>query len=471
VPGPLSLLKDSWMDNEITSNKKSVVEFILDMREGLKATLEHAETYAQEQKQKSKTWYDKKARDRSFEPGQEILAFLPLPGNSLQAKYCEPYRVLQKLGPVDYLIDTPNRRKLQRVCHVNLLKPYRRRDEKLFPKQENPALVGSTVTSTEFDFGDSIPSFTGEKSSSGFPIDNEKLTQLQQTELNTLLCEFGDIFQDTPGKTNMCTHHITLVPGSKPVASTPYRLHPEKAKLVEQEIDQMLKMGIITRSDSPWASPIVVVPKPDGSIRLCVDYRKVNSISVPDPFPLPRIEVLVDKVGQAKFLTKIDMTRGYWQVPLDELSVPISAFVTPSGHFQWRYMPFGLRNAPAPFSPLVSMLLKGLEYCSGAYLDDIIIFSNSWEDHLTHTRLVFGRIRDSGLTLNKSKCVFATGEVDYLGHHVGLGKVEPLQKKVDALLHFPRPTTRKQLQSFLGLANYYRKFVPHFASLSVVYPM
>jgi len=107
------------------------------------------------------------------------------------------------------------------------------------------------------DFGESIQSFTDEKASSGTHTDNEKLSQLQQTELNALLSEFGDIFQDTSGKTNMCTHHITLVPGSKPVASTPYRLHPEKAKLVEQEIDQMLKMGIITRSDSPWDTPIV----------------------------------------------------------------------------------------------------------------------------------------------------------------------------------------------------------------------
>jgi len=140
----------------------------------------------------------------------------------------------------------------------------------------------------------------------------------------------------------MSKHQITLVPGSKPIASTPYRLNPEKVKLVEHKIDQMLKMEIITRSDSPWASPIVVVPKTDGSIRLCVEYRKVNSMSVPDPFPLPRVEDLVDKVGQAKYLTKIAMTRGYWQVPLDELSVPISAFVTPTGHFQWQYMPFGL---------------------------------------------------------------------------------------------------------------------------------
>jgi len=122
-------------------------------------------------------------------------------------------------------------------------------------------------------------------------------------------------------------------------------------------------MGIITHSDSPWASPIVIVPKPDGSIRLCVDYRRVNSLTVPDPFPLPRVEVLVDKLGRANYLTKVDMTREYWQVPLDDTSIPVSTIVTPTGHFQWRYMPFGLRNAPATFSRLVTTLLKGLEYC------------------------------------------------------------------------------------------------------------
>jgi len=125
--------------------------------------------------------------------------------------------------------------------------------------------------------------------------------------------------------------------------------------------------------------------------------------------------------------------------------MPVSAFATPTGHFQWRYMQFGLRNAPATFARLVTTLLKGLEYCSGAYLDDIIIFSNTWEEHLKHLQLVFNRVREAGLTLNLKKCVFATGEVDYSGNRVTLGKVQPIEKKVEALMNFPRPTTRKQL--------------------------
>ena len=180
-----------------------------------------------------------------------------------------------------------------------------------------------------------------------------------------------------------------------------------------------------------------MVPKADGSLRLCTDFRKVNSCTAPDPFPLPRIEDLIDRVGKAKYLTKLDMTRSYWQVPLDDPSVPISTFVTPFGHFQWRYMPFGLHNAPATFSRIVTKLLMGLDVFCAAYLDDIIIFSDTWEEHLPHLRIVLSRIRSANLTLRPAKCYFAVAEVDYLGHHVGLGRVQPRAKKVQAVVDFP----------------------------------
>ena len=385
----------------------------------------------------------------------------------MSAKFCGPYRVLQRLGPVDYLIDTPMRKKTHRVCHINLLKPYHRRDERLFPRSTpaQPVSMVSTSIDDPYEFGASIPALN-DRIQPNTPDDLGQLTETQQIGLNALLSDYSDIFSDVPGKTTLSQHTIQLTPGSKPVKCTPYRMHPDKAKLIDKEISELLRLGIIETSCSPWASPIVMVPKPDGTMRLCTDYRKVNTLTVPDPFPLPRIEDLVDRVGRAKFLSKIDMTRGYWQVPLDDTSVPVSAFVTPTGHFQWKFMPFGLRNAPATFSRLVDKLLKGLEHFSGAYLDDVIIFSDTWEEHLSHLKAVFQRIREAALTLNRKKCMFAMAELDYLGHHVGLGKVEPRQKKVEALLAFPRPSNRKQLQSFLGLANYYRKFVPHFATLS-----
>jgi hypothetical protein len=160
------------------------------------------------------------------------------------------------------------------------------------------------------------------------------------------------------------------------------------------------------------------------------------------------------------------MTKGYWQVPLEERSIPVSAFVTPAGQFQWRFMPFGLRNAPATFSRLVQKVLKGLEPFASAYLDDILIFSTSWDEHLSHLAQVLNRIRNAGLTLNVAKCEFAHAQVEFLGHVVGRGIVQPRSAKIKAVLDFPRPTTKKQIQSFLGLAGYYRRFIPHFSHIS-----
>ena len=181
---------------------------------------------------------------------------------------------------------------------------------------------------------------------------------------------------------------------------------------------------------------------------------------------MARIDELIDKVGHAKFMTKLDLSRGYWQIPMDPDSIPMTAFVTPHGLFQWKVMPFGLRNAPATFERLVRRILSGCESYTGSYLDDIIIFSSSWSEHLWHIQQVLNRIRSAGLTVKKSKCVFANAEVEFLGHKVGLGKVEPRYKTVQALIEFPRPSDVKQVRSFLGLAGYYRRFLPHFADIS-----
>ena len=166
--------------------------------------------------------------------------------------------------------------------------------------------------------------------------------------------------------------------------------------------------------------------------------------------------------------TKVDMAKGYYQVPMDKESVPLTGFVTPFGFFRWKYMPFGLRNAPATFSRLVHALLYGMETFCVAYLDDILIFSETWSDHLKHLNLVFTRVREAKLTLKLSKCEFAAAELDFLGHYVGLGKLLPREQKVKALIDFPRPVNRKGVQRFLGLAGYFRRFIPHYSDLSRV---
>ena len=467
VKGPLALIKNAWLGkSKLNTAKRNVVQYILDIRERLRDAMSLATDHAKSERSRAKVWYDRKARTRSFEPGQKVLALLPLPNKPLQTQYYGPYEVLEKLGPVDYRIATPDRRKTERICHVNLLKLYHERDmhgsSNIVQTSHAANVLNSEVVTDALQASDI--------NNQAEPDDAFRhVTVEQRADLDRLLREFGGVFSDKPGRTTWIMHHIELEPGSKPVRCTPYRLSPEKSKFLKEELDRLLTLGIIAESDSPWASPVILVPKDDSKTwRLCTDFRKANSLCVADPFPLPRIEELLDRVGSARFLTKIDMTKSYWQVPIDEESIPITGFVTPFGHFEWNFMPFGLRNAPATFSRLAAKLAKGLESFSAAYLDDFVIFSNTWSEHLDHIRQVLSRIRQAGLTLNIAKCEFAKAEIDYLGHHIGLGKVQPRAKKVEALLHFERPTTRKQLQAFLGLAGYYRRFIPHFADIASV---
>lgn len=455
VSGPLALLKSSWInDVNINMAKQNVIDFITDTREKVKQAVDLANAHALQERNKAKTWYDKKARDRKYEVGDEVLILLPMVNKPLQAKYYGPYVIVEKLGPVDYIVNTPDRRKQRRVCHANLIKPYVRRQE----RHTTNSTLRTVLVSEAID--DVLQTKTKDNNST-LPIE-------LQSDIDQIKQEFTDIFSEKPGKTNICTHHIELIPGAKPVKCSPYRLNPEKVKYLKHEIATLLRDNLIEETESSYASNVVLVPKPDKTLRLCTDYRKLNAITVPDPFPLPRIEDLIDRVGQAKYLTKIDMTRGYWQVSLDAESVPLSAFVTPFGHFAWRVMPFGLRNAPATFSRLVNKLLKNMDDYAAAYLDDILIFSNSWKEHLDHIRKVFQRIKDAGLTLNSGKCVFGVAEVDYLGHHIGLGKVQPRENKVIALLNYSRPTNKKQLQAFLGLAGFYRKYIPHYSHITAI---
>jgi hypothetical protein len=292
------------------------------------------------------------------------------------------------------------------------------------------------------------------------------LTSTKQKEIIPVLTAYSDIFSDKPGRTHLCSHSLQLQPGTRPIRMAPYRVNPQKAECIKKEIQLMLELGVIEESNSPYASPVVIVAREPGSVRFCCDFRRINSVTIPDSFPMARIDDIIDKVGQAKFMTKLDLSRGYWQIPMDPDSIPLSAFCTPHGLFQWKVMPFGLRNAPATFERLVKRVLSGLEAFTCSYLDDIIIFSASWSEHLSHLHQVFERIRSAGLTVKKSKCVFANAEVEYLGHKIGLGKVEPRYATVQALLDFPRPSNVKQLRSFLGLAGYYRRFLPHYSDIA-----
>lgn len=208
-----------------------------------------------------------------------------------------------------------------------------------------------------------------------------------------------------------------------PIRSTPYRLAPAWREQLREEIRTLLEADILKPSHSPWSSPMVPIRKPDGSVRLCIDFRKINQIIVPDPYAIPLIEDLLDQLGEAQYLSKLDLNKGFYQIPVDEKDQPKTAFCTPWGKYEFKRMPFGLRNAPATFQRFMHVVLGGLEQTAESYIDDVIVFSRTWEEHLVHLRQTLERLRQYQLTAKPSKCQWGASSLTYLGHVVGHGKV------------------------------------------------
>ena len=229
----------------------------------------------------------------------------------------------------------------------------------------------------------------------------------------------------------------------------------------------MLQQGVVRPSNSPWSSPIVMVRKRNGSWRFCIDFRKVNSVTYKDAYPLPRIDATLDSLSGSIYFSTLDLQSGYWQVELEESSKEKTAFSTAGGHYEFNVMPFGLTNAPATFQRLMECVLSGLNNTECLiYLDDIIVFSSSFAQHLQRLENVFIKLQHSGLRLNPSKCRLAHHEVDYLGFVVTASGIKPNPSKVEVVLNYPVPSNVKQLRHFLGMANYYRRFIPQYSKIA-----
>jgi hypothetical protein len=303
----------------------------------------------------------------------------------------------------------------------------------------------------------------------------EKLAHLgvgEREALLPLLEEFGDLFteKDRLPVTALTSHRINTG-NAPPVYRRPYRVPHHLKPVVESSVNEQLEAGIIVHSESPWASPIVVVPKKsaDGkpAYRFCVDFRALNAVTVPDVYPIPNVVESLDYLGNSRFFSTLDLTSGYHQIPMHKDDQEKTAFNVDSGHYHYTRMPFGLRNAPATFQRMMDGLLRGLKpvQCL-VYLDDVIIFSATIEEHVVRLRSVLERLRNGGLTLKFEKCKFAEEKVNYLGHVISKHGVQPDPGKISAVREFPTPTSVKELQSFLGLSNYYRRFVVGYAEIA-----
>ncbi len=291
----------------------------------------------------------------------------------------------------------------------------------------------------------------------------EYLQPEQAQDIAALVKKHPSLFRDMPGLTD-CVSHDVDTGDAAPIKQNPYRIPPYRQDAVKDELQYMLEIGAIEKGTSEWSSPLVPVLKPDNTVRPCIDFRKVNSVTRADAYPIPRLEDCIDRIGQASFVSKFDLLKGYWQVPLTHRAKQVSAFCTADQLYLCRVLPFGMKKAPATFQRLMNTITAGLANVV-TYIDDVVVYSSSWTDHIVHIDQLFERLEAAGLVVNLPKCEFGKGQVTYLGHLVGRGSVRPRQAKVQAIADLSTPTTKRQLMRLLGMSGFYRRFVPNFADV------
>ena len=464
--GPLEVLRDSWGGADVTHLplNKSSSEYLTLLKSNLKLFNEYAEANCHEAQRTYVEQYNVRSRPKSFSVGDSVLVLLPDSTNKLLSSWQGPGVIHFKLSENSYTVAMPNGS--IRHLHANMLREFHVSVHGVgVIFQDDSEKFGEVEWCETGDGGDN-PTFTGLTRQKLDGINLDHLQSKQRDELKDLLWQFRQVFDDKPGICKSATHSIKLEPGFKPRFQRPYRI-PEKLKAeVDRQIDELLKDGKIVPSRSSFAHPIVLVFKPDASIRICVDYRCVNSGTVVDKYPMARADDILRKMAPSTYITTLDCTAGYYQLRMTPESVPLTAFTTHRGIFEFKVMPFGLRCAGQSYQRAIDQMLAPHQEYAAGYIDDVSVFSGDWVTHLIHVQYVLQEFKDHGMTLKLKKCAFARPKVQFLGHMVGSGKISVVQSKVDAIRLLPIPTTKKLLRSFLGMCGYYRPFLQDFASVA-----
>ena len=291
------------------------------------------------------------------------------------------------------------------------------------------------------------------------------LTEVQKDRLIETLKPHAGMWNGNLGRISAVKHHILT--SGPPVASQPYRAGPQSRALIDVEVDRMLQMDVIEPASGPWSAPVVLIPKPDGSIRFCIDYRKLNAVTENDSYALPRVDDCLDSLGEARYFTTLDANCGYWQIDVNETDREKTAFTCHKGLYQFKRMPFGLMTAPATFQRAIDVVLSSVRFqCALTYLDDIVVYSPTFDKHLEDLSTVLQLLQAAGVSLKRAKCSFAALQVKYLGLKVSHAGVEVDEDKIASVRQALPPTNKTSLRRFLGMTGFYRKFVPSYAKVA-----
>ena len=288
--------------------------------------------------------------------------------------------------------------------------------------------------------------------------------------LDFILQKYEKLFakhKEDIGRIKGTEHHIRLHPNTPPIARRPHRASQATRDEMNRQTNKLLELGLIRHSESPFRAPATLATKADNSMRLCGDYRDLNKVTIDEKEPIPHIQDVIDRLSKAQYFTVLDMPWAYWHIPLSKDSIPLSAFATPDGHFEWLVLPFGLKNAPATFQRTIRQVLGDL-YLKGVipYFDDIIVYSEDIQSHYQLLDKIFQKLINANIKLRKEKCKFVQTQVEYLGFIISHGQQRPAPKKLKAVKEYPEPASTKEVQRFLGLAGWYRRFIPKFSRIA-----
>jgi transposase InsO family protein len=461
--GPTELLYHTWTDSCRESQQVPVSQYVQDLREILSDTIRRAQDAVQSVSKKNRRYRSQKPR--SIEAGKKVLVLLPTEQNKMILRWRGPYQVIKKLNACDYVVEiSPG---VEKVYHVNMLREYVPRVE-VDTQKPVIASLGVISGSSAVEEADiqkvklqAVPTVQTETVDD--VVYNPSLSMQAKQELQAVFQKHQEKMTDLPGTSDLVEHSVRIPEGSV-VNVKQYPLPFESQKVVEEEVRKMLALDVIEPSVSPFSSPIVLVKKKDGSTRFCIDFRHLNKVTEFDAEPIPDPEVLFASLQSKQHFTKIDLAKGYWQIPMAESDRTKTAFRTPQGLYQFKKMPFGMSTAPSTFA----RMMKKLEldrFKSVHFFDDVLVATEDWSSHLRALDGLLTELGKHGLTVRPSKVEAGFDSIEFLGHIVGEGSMRPVPAKVSKILNVTVPTTKKQVRSLVGLVSFYRRYVSNFASI------
>ena len=458
--GPLAILKESWT-GDISVNSKWGIQprkYLEELEANLKQAAQFAIEHSREKQVQYVNQYNKKARHKEFKPGDQIIVLYPMSTNKLMSRWQGPCKVLQRRSKYSYLVDM--RDGGHRIIHANKMRKY-------VVRTMNCGLI----VDEDVDFGKVVEvvvtSHHGDDTE--IKLNENQIAHLdvnQQRQLLELLNRYTDRFSEQPGLCQLVEHEVQLQPGFRPKEFKAYRIPLVYREEVERQIQRMIKEKIIQPSTSPMASPLVIVRKKDGSLRLACDYRYINSYTVDCKYPMPMVRDVLNKISKAQVISIFDCRSAYWTCPVKASDRWKTAFVTHNACYEFLRVPFGMVNSGRTFVRAINLVLQPLQEFTEPYIDDIAVHSSDWIGHLKHIEMFLSQMRVHNVTLNLNKCIFGQGKVKFIGHLVGSGTCQMDPERIATLIKLQVPETKKQVKQLLGFFGYYRQYVANFAAIA-----